>query len=452
MGFKPIFEEERAYLRDKTGIDLPTDCWRNSSKIYLDFTQPAPYIQFKVADGEINIVNNNVDGYKRGNKMLFLPHQKKIPDLIAEYGAEIERKFQKAVNDTVDFVNTHQDYRYSVSFSGGKDSLVIWQVWQAALPYFEKEPDWFVVFCNTTNDTHDTYRYLKETIPADRLQVLNPEIGFHTWLKDVKHYLIPNKRMRNCCSTYKEGQMYKTYDNDIPTINITGVRKHESVKRQGYERVMDYKWRKEHFGSSTLPKNWINLAPIVDFTDEEIWLLILMKEWRFNPIYKYGFHRAGCLVCCFQSDYVDLLTSHYYPKAWKRWQDILEKHYEMYDIKTRLKWSLTEWRDGQWKQALSKDHLLASKAPTAENIHALAELKGISDEMAEKYFRKVCSCGKKCTPTEVAMFYKTQGRMEGEEDNRTVLCQKCLCEQNGWTKQEYMDKANEFRDGGCNLF
>lgn len=72
MGFKPIFEEERRFLLDKTGVDLPTDCWRNSSKIYLDFTQPAPYIQFKVADGEIIIVKNNADGYKIGNKMNFL--------------------------------------------------------------------------------------------------------------------------------------------------------------------------------------------------------------------------------------------------------------------------------------------------------------------------------------------------------------------------------------------
>ena len=386
------------------------------------------------------------------NKMNFLPMQKKIPELIAEYGAEIDRKFQKAVSNTVDFVNAHQDYRYSVSFSGGKDSLVIWQVWQVALPLFYKEPDWFVVFCNTTNDTHDTYRYLKETIPADKLQVLNPEIGFYTWIKEVKHYFIPSVRVRNCCSTYKEGSLHKYLDVNTPTINILGVRKYESIKRSEYEMIMTYDWCKRVMKTATLPKKWINFAPIIDFTDEEIWLLILMKGWEFNKVYRYGFNRAGCLNCPYQRDYADLLTAQYYPKSWQRWQDILKKHYEMYEIKKRLGWSLEEWCNGQWKQAISKDAVLISKSPTKENVHAFAELKGISDEMAEKYFRKVCSCGKKCTPTEIAMFYKTEGRMEGEEDNRTVLCQKCLCEQNGWSKQEYMNKANEFRDGGCNLF
>lgn len=48
MGFKPIFEEERQFLQDKLKIKLPTDCWRQSSKIYLDFTQTKPYIEFKV--------------------------------------------------------------------------------------------------------------------------------------------------------------------------------------------------------------------------------------------------------------------------------------------------------------------------------------------------------------------------------------------------------------------
>lgn len=386
------------------------------------------------------------------NKMNFLPQQKTIPELIAEYGAEIEKKFQKAVRDTVDFVSAHRNYKYSVSFSGGKDSLVCYKVWKAALPHLDFEPDWFVVFCNTTNDTHDTYRYLKETIPADRLQILNPEIGFYTWIKDVKHYFLPSVRTRNCCSTYKEGQMYKSFDNETPLVIIQGVRKYESIKRTDYELIMDYEWKRNHFGTSTLPKKWIQYAPIVDFTDEEIWLLILMKQWKFNKIYRYGYHRVGCIICPFSRNYADLLTSYYYPKTWERWIKILEKNYEVLQVKHRLKWTFKEWCDGEWKEVLSKDAILSSKAPTKENVHALAELKGISDEMAEKYFRKTCSCRKKLNPTEIAMFYKTQGCMEGEEDNRTVLCQKCLCELNGWSKREYLDKANEFRDGGCNLF
>lgn len=72
MGFKPIFEEERQFFLKQTGIELPTDCWRNTSKIYLDFTQDKPIIQFKVADNKINITKDNKNGYKTGNKINLL--------------------------------------------------------------------------------------------------------------------------------------------------------------------------------------------------------------------------------------------------------------------------------------------------------------------------------------------------------------------------------------------
>ena len=72
MGFKPIFEEERQFFLKQTGIEIPTDCWRNSSKIYLDFTQNKPLIQFKVADNQIHITTDNRNGYKVKNKINLL--------------------------------------------------------------------------------------------------------------------------------------------------------------------------------------------------------------------------------------------------------------------------------------------------------------------------------------------------------------------------------------------
>lgn len=72
MGFKPIFEEERIFLQERLGIELPTDCWRNSSKVYLVFTQTVPYLQFKVENGKLMLVKSNADGYKARNKISFL--------------------------------------------------------------------------------------------------------------------------------------------------------------------------------------------------------------------------------------------------------------------------------------------------------------------------------------------------------------------------------------------
>lgn len=452
MGFKPIFEDERQFFLEKTGIELPTDCWRNGSKIYLDFTQEKPIIQFKVENNKINITKDNRNGYKDKKEIKPLPRQKKIKVLIDENGSRIEKIFENAVQNTVDFVNTHREHFYLISFSGGKDSLVIYKVWEEALKRLDFEPEWIVNFANTSNDTADTYKFIKRIIPADKLNILNPGIGFYVWLKDIKKYFLPNTRVRNCCSTYKEGQINKAYDNNRPTVNMIGVRRYESAKRACYEMVMDYEWRKSHFNNSNIPKRWINFSPIIDMKDEEVWLLILKKQWNFNRMYKLGFHRIGCLICPYQQDYVDLLIQKYYPKAWERWIGILKKNYEATCVKKTLKWSFDEWASGRWKRALSKEYYIINSKLTKEHIKELAELKGISEEMAEKYFQKNCSCGKKCSPTEIAMFYKTQGRFEGQEDNRAVLCKKCLCEKMGWSIKEYFKMTRDFQDSGCNLF
>ena len=452
MGFKPIFEEERQFFLKQTGIEIPTDCWRNSSKIYLDFTQNKPLIQFKVADNQIHITTDNRNGYKVKNKINPLGKQKKISELIDEYSAHIDEMFDKAILNTVEFVSTHREHFYLISFSGGKDSLVLYKVWCEALKKLDFEPKWIVNFANTSNDTADTYRYVKNIIPKDKLNTLNPEVGFYTWIKDVKNYFLPNTRVRNCCSTYKEGQINKAYDNNRPTVNVIGVRKFESTKRANYEMVMDYDWRKEHFDNSNVPKAWINFSPIIDMTDEEIWLLILKNGWDFNRMYRLGFHRIGCLICPYQQDYVDLLIQEYYPKAWERWKNILRKNYDITCVKKNLKWSFDEWCSGRWKRALSKEYYIIGNKPTKERVRQLAKLKGISEDMAVKYFQKICSCGKRCSPTEIAMFYKTKGRFEGQEDNRVVLCKKCLCKNLGISENEYKQMATEYRDDGCSLF
>ena len=110
---------------------------------------------------------------------------------------------------------------------------------------------------------------------------------------------------------------------------------------------------------------------------------------KYNDMYNKGFNRIGCLICPYQSDVVELLIKNHYPKQWKRWVDILAKGYEIYGVERRLKWDLLEWCEGgRWKSATSKESELTTKKATPERIKELAELKGISEEMAVKYFKK----------------------------------------------------------------
>jgi phosphoadenosine phosphosulfate reductase len=170
-------------------------------------------------------------------------------------------------------------------------------------------------------------------------------------------------------------------------------------------------------------------------------------------MYNIGFNRVGCLICPYQSDYVDLLIKEYYPKQYKRWTLILEKGYDLYNVEKRLKWSKIEWCEGgRWKNATSKESELITKKATSDRIRALANLKGIDEQLAMKYFNKNCNCGKKLNPTEIAMFLKLMGRYENQIDNRQYLCKKCLCKYLNISTKEYKNMSIDFIEQGCELF
>lgn len=122
-------------------------------------------------------------------------------------------------------------------------------------------------------------------------------------------------------------------------------------------------------------------------------------------------------------------------------------------MKNRLKWTKEEYvQEGKWKSSTSKLQEYITKKPTKERVQEVANILNVSEEIAEKYFKQSCSCGKKLNPDEIGMFLKLCGRYEGKIDNRTYLCKSCLCEKLRITKEEYSEKVKEFREQGCNLF
>ena len=347
------------------------------------------------------------------------------------------------------------NHLYAVSHSGGKDSTVTYDIWERALRILEIEHkevydnlQWEINFSNTSNETADTYKYIKK-LPKNKLRILNPIIGFYQWIIDVKNYFIPSVMVRNCCSTYKEGQINKAYDKTREITMVLGVRKLESTKRASYDYVMDYDFMEKLHGKSNFPRKWVKFAPIVEWSDEEIWLYIIREKLEINKQYYLGFNRCGCLICPYQADYIDLIIQEYYPSQWKRWLDILEENYKRTDVANRLKWTLEEWKLGKWKQGTGKEQDLIQNKPTKERIKQLAEIKGISIELAEKYFQQKCDCGKKLNSDEIALNLKIYGR---NMDTNKFQCKKCFCEFNNISGKKYVEMIHEFRNSGCDLF
>ena len=368
---------------------------------------------------------------------------------------QLEAKVKQSIQMTKEYTLKNLDKKIFVSISGGKDSDVMKHIVDIAFNELREEGidvDYNLIAFNTSNDTAETYKHLKQHHKMTKENIISPEVGFYQWIVDKKNYFTPTRFVRNCCSTYKEGQLTKIMGKKEDTLTFLGMRSPESVKRKDYD--FDLNEAQKKIGKKpNVPENWLRFLPIVKWTDAEVWLYILNRKMKYNDMYNKGFNRIGCLICPYQSDVVELLIKNHYPKQWKRWVDILAKGYEIYGVERRLKWDLLEWCEGgRWKSATSKESELTTKKATPERVKELAELKGISEEMAVKYFKKECSCGKKLNPTEIAMFLKLTGRYENQEDNRQYLCKKCLSEFLGITTKEYKEKAIEFTQGGCELF
>ena len=447
---KPIFEQERQFFFNKTGIELPTDCWRNGTKIYLDCTCTEPLYTFKIQNKNINI-------FKDFSKQFIDYKQKKIKELINIYNDQINNLTDQSVEFLYNYIKCNYTEKYVVNHSGGKDSTVAFEIWNKVLEKLKlKEFDifnninWEINFSNTSNDTADTYKYIKTELPQNKLHILNPKIGFYQWIINVKNYFIPSVMVRNCCSTYKEGQINNYYNKNEVINMVLGLRKHESTKRSGYTWIMDYNYIKDILGMTpNIPELWTRVNPIIEWEDEHIWLYILRENLKYNNQYNLGFNRCGCLICPYQSDYIDLLIEEYYPKQWQRWVNILHKNYDITYVKERLKWTIEEWVNGKWKQGTSVEQELIQKKGTMENIKKLSEIKGINEDVAEKYFKRKCRCGKKLNPDEIALSLKVYGR---NMDLSQLECKKCFCKTNNLVKKEYFNMINEFRNSGCDLF
>lgn len=443
---KPIFTEEKEFIEGKLNISLPEDCWivgGGTKYIYLDIYSNIPYIKFKVHnDGTFELIRNNSEKLKDYKRLT-------INETIAKEKERLQQDWDRDVERTAKFVSEHKDIPYNISISGGKDSEVLYNLWKEMLTQLDFVPDYEFIFFNTSNEVADVYKYIKA---RKDIRIINPEIGWYQYIK-AKNYILPSKFNRFCCSVYKEGQVRKQYDNSKPRVQVTGMRSKESLKRKNYSFFMDYNFEKELYGSSNLPKLWVKLCPIIDWTNTDIWLLMILKEFFINQKYKNGFSRVGCCFCPFSNSYEDDLIRKFYPHLWERFAKIVEQNYKNHETAKLSGYTIQEYINGIWKCPRQKACEFLDKKPTPKNIHKFAEYKGLSDEMAAKFWDKRCEkCNKKLPPIEVSMFYRLYGRKEGEEDNRQGICWKCFCKENNITKKEYYEMAMGFKETGCNLF
>lgn len=198
-----------------------------------------------------------------------------------------------------------------LGFSGGKDSQVCYDLCKrAGIP--------FKAFFNHAFESNITLRFIKENYP-DVIWRRDCKFGFIQNIWKNHKSILPTVQIAYCCKDYKHNPKY------VDACSITGVRKAESRSRSNRTALeaknkTTLKKNKELFDSyfeehcqSIGATSIIQLKPIIDWTDKDVWDYIHKYSLPINPEYDYR-KRVGCIVCPkanLNSNYIGLIK---YPK------------------------------------------------------------------------------------------------------------------------------------------
>ena len=224
----------------------------------------------------------------------------------AEYQPIINtaEKVEKSIMRLNEFAKETPSGRLPITaFSGGKDSLVAYMMCIEAGIKFK------AIYSPTSVDPPELINYIKNIFNQWAKKNNYPEVVFEKyniwksgplkgkiktmWSLISNRAIPPTRLARYCCDELKERTGEKG------DVIITGVRWEESKSRS--KRKM-CNWYKEK----------LQVRPIVDWTEVEVWSYILENNIPYCKLYDEGWNRLGCIGCPLSSNQKRELQA--YPK------------------------------------------------------------------------------------------------------------------------------------------
>lgn len=196
---------------------------------------------------------------------------------------------------------------FYLAFSGGKDSQVCHELMNMAGVQFKS------VYNVTTNDPAENIIFIKQHYTDVIFDI--PKKSF---IQLVKTKGLPTITRRWCCQYFKETK-------GTNHVVVAGIRKEESKKRAQYKEVtIAGKTKKDYRPMNIIEmennqfqcvngNDKIMLYPILDWTINNVWDFIKMRNLPINPCYKI-FSRVGCAFCPFQPRKLTLTYCQSHPK------------------------------------------------------------------------------------------------------------------------------------------
>ena len=179
---------------------------------------------------------------------------------------------------------------YYLAFSGGKDSVVIYDLAVKAGVKFDPH------YSITGVDPPELVKFIRQQYPDVKRH--RPEMTM--WQLIVKSETPPTRLMRYCCRVLKE-------TGGAGRLVVTGIRAAESNKRAGRRMVEGcLKDESKRF-----------LHTIIDWDDSDVWQYIRENDIPYCSLYDEGFKRLGCIMCPMKGTKGMLRDAERWPRYYK---------------------------------------------------------------------------------------------------------------------------------------
>ncbi len=217
-----------------------------------------------------------------------------------------------------------------VSFSGGKDSLVVVDL---ASKVFGR--NFYILFNDTGLELPETLENVREVVERYGVEFILASAG-KRFFDAVKIAGPPARDYRWCCKVVKMAPIARAVLSRFPDgfISVVGQRMYESIQRARIPKVSRSSW---------IPKT-IVVAPINEWVALDVWLYIWREKLPYNKAYEMGFDRIGCWLCpaCELAEFE--LIKEFHPDMWSEWESILKWWGESHGKDERLWLGLGTWR------------------------------------------------------------------------------------------------------------
>ncbi|MDR2503369.1 MAG: phosphoadenosine phosphosulfate reductase family protein [Deltaproteobacteria bacterium] len=178
--------------------------------------------------------------------------------------------------EAIAFLQRHEpEEGYFLGFSGGKDSIVTYELCRMAHVRFQ------AVYSCTGIDAPELVRFIRQNYPD--VEFCHPRRSF--W-QGIRRKSPPLRMMRWCCDLLKKDPVKK---HTLFHNRILGLRAEESFKRAGKPRL-------EINGKRKIRKIF---KPIFYWLEWQVWDFIEERGLAYPSLYDEGFDRLGCIVCPF---------------------------------------------------------------------------------------------------------------------------------------------------------